>query len=37
MYRLNKAGEREYLTDAEIDQTRLAARAEVDQVCGKSP
>jgi hypothetical protein len=35
-YRLNKAGEREYLTDAEIDQERLDARKEMDRVCGNS-
>ena len=33
-YRLNKAGEREYLTDAEIDQSRLDARLEMDRTCG---
>jgi hypothetical protein len=32
-YRLNKDGERQYLTDAEIDQERLDARHEMDQFC----
>lgn len=36
VYRMNKAGEREYLTDAETEQTRLNARLEMDQVCGKT-
>ena len=34
-YRLNDAGQREYLTDAQIDQERLDARHEMDQFCGK--
>ena len=34
VYRLNKAGEREYLSDAEMEQARLAARLEVDRTCG---
>jgi hypothetical protein len=33
-YTLNAAGERHYLTDAEIDQARLDARHEMDQSCG---
>jgi hypothetical protein len=36
VYRLNKAGEREYLTDAEAEQARLNARLEMDRSCGKS-
>ena len=34
VYRLNKAGEREYLSDAEADQGRLNARLEMDRFCG---
>jgi hypothetical protein len=34
VYRLNKAGEREYLSDAEMEQARIAARLEVDRTCG---
>ena len=34
VYRLNKAGEREYLSDAEMEQARVAARLEVDRTCG---
>jgi hypothetical protein len=34
VYRLNKAGEREYLSDAEMEQARLNARLEVDRTCG---
>jgi len=37
VYRVNKDGEREYLTDAEVEQARMAAHDEVDQVCGKTP
>jgi hypothetical protein len=33
VYRLNKAGEREYLSDAEMEQARVAARLEVDRTC----
>jgi hypothetical protein len=36
VYRLNKAGEREYLTDAEAEQARLNARLEMDRSCGPS-
>ncbi|HLQ12823.1 MAG TPA: hypothetical protein VK130_06205 [Steroidobacteraceae bacterium] len=36
VYRLNAAGEREYLTDAEADQARLNARLEVERSCGNS-
>jgi hypothetical protein len=36
IYRTNKAGEREYLSDAEADKMRLQARAAMDQVCGNS-
>lgn len=34
VYRLNKAGEREYLSDTEADQARLNARLEMDRSCG---
>ncbi len=34
VYRLNSAGEREYLTDAEADQGRLNARLEMERSCG---
>ncbi len=34
VYRLNKAGEREYLSDAEMEQARVSARQEVDRTCG---
>jgi hypothetical protein len=34
VYRLNKAGEREYLSDAEMEQARVDARLEVDRTCG---
>lgn len=34
VYRLNKAGDREYLSDAEMDQARVNARLEVDRTCG---
>ena len=34
VYRLNKAGEREYLSDAEMEQARVNARLEVDRACG---
>ena len=34
IYRLNKAGEREYLSDTEIDQARLNSRLEMDRACG---
>ena len=34
IYRLNKAGEREYLSDAELDQARLNSRLEMDRACG---
>ena len=33
VYRTNKAGEREYLSDAETDQERLNARLDMDKVC----
>jgi len=36
VYRLNAAGEREYLTDAEADQARLNARLEMERSCGNS-
>ena len=36
VYRLNAAGDREYLTDAEIDQSRLDARREMDRACGSA-
>ena len=34
VYRVNKAGEREYLSDAETDQARLNARLEMERSCG---
>jgi hypothetical protein len=34
MYRLDEAGNRVYLTDAEISQQRLDARKSVDAICG---
>ena len=34
VYRLNKAGEREYLSDNEADQARLNARLEMERSCG---
>jgi len=34
VYRMNAAGEREYLTDAETDQARLNARLEMERSCG---
>lgn len=34
VYRLNAAGEREYLSDAEMEQARIAAHQEVDRSCG---
>lgn len=37
VYRLNKAGEREYLSDAEMEQARVSARQEVDRTCGPPP
>ena len=36
VYRLNKAGEREYLSDTEADQARLNARLEMERSCGNS-
>jgi hypothetical protein len=36
VYRLNSAGEREYLSDAEADQARLNARLEMERSCGSS-
>jgi hypothetical protein len=36
VYRMNKDGEREYLSDSEADQMRLNARLEMEQSCGKS-
>jgi len=36
VYRMNAAGEREYLTDAETDQARLNARLEMERSCGNS-
>jgi hypothetical protein len=36
VYRMNAAGEREYLTDAEADQARLNARLEMERSCGNS-
>lgn len=34
IYRTNKDGEREYLSDKEADQLRLNARVEMEQSCG---
>jgi len=34
VYRINKAGEREYLSDAEADQARLNARLDMERSCG---
>ncbi len=34
IYKVNKAGEREYLSDAELDQARLNARTQMDRSCG---
>ena len=34
VYRLNKAGEREYLSDAEMEQARVNAKLEADRACG---
>ena len=34
LYKENKAGERVYLTDAEIDQARISDKLEVDRACG---
>lgn len=36
VYRVNKAGEREYLSDTEADQARLNARLEMERSCGNS-
>jgi hypothetical protein len=36
IYRTNKDGEREYLSDTEADQMRLNARIAKDQSCGSS-
>ena len=35
VYRMNSAGEREYLTDAEAEQARLNARLEMERSCGR--
>lgn len=35
LYRTGKDGEREYLTDAEIDEARLAAKRQMDEACSK--
>ena len=34
VYRVNKAGEREYLTHEEVEQARLNARLEMERACG---
>ena len=34
VYRLNKAGEREYLSDTEMEEARVNPRLEVDRTCG---
>jgi hypothetical protein len=36
MYKEGKNGEREYLSDTEIDQTRFNARQQMDRSCGTS-
>ena len=36
IYRMNKDGEREYLSDTEADQMRLNARVAMEQSCGSS-
>jgi hypothetical protein len=36
IYRTNKDGEREYLSDTEADQMRLNARVNMDQACGST-
>lgn len=36
MYRMNKAGEREYFSDAEVDQARLNMRADMERACGEN-
>ena len=36
VYRMNKAGEREYLSDSDLDQARLNACIEMDRACGSS-
>ena len=36
IYRTNKAGEREYLSDTEADQMRLNARVAMEQSCGSA-
>jgi hypothetical protein len=37
VYKLDAAGERVYLSDAEMEQARIAARQEVERTCGSSP
>ena len=34
VYRMNKAGEREYLSDTEAEQARLNARLDMERSCG---
>jgi len=34
LYRMNKDGEREYLSDSELEQARLNARLEMERACG---
>jgi hypothetical protein len=34
MYRVGKDGEREYYTDAEVDEARLSAKRDMDAACG---
>ena len=36
MYKLGKDGEREYLSDTELDQARFNARQQMDRSCGTS-
>jgi hypothetical protein len=36
LYRTGPNGERQYMTDAELSEYRLNARAERDEVCGRS-
>ena len=37
VYKLDQAGERVYLSDAEMEQARVAARQEVERTCGSAP
>jgi len=37
LYKTGKDGERQYLTDSEADEARLAARTEMQSACGSAP